>query len=262
MGIRRDGEKTMKRKTVVSLYIFMLSIATIISLYAPKQKAAEAETIVIPKDAIRLRILANSDKPEDQGVKRKIRDEVNANITKWVGHLTSKKEAEKVIRSRLPEIENIARRVMAEEHLNEPVKAELGKVAFPTKLYGQYLYPAGKYEAVLITLGEGKGANWWCVLYPPLCFLDFSNGVATSSGGEEKKPETKKVAASNAGTKPAEEAAEKVNRKPHENQAGAQDHGTKQPAGESANRNGSVYAGDDGGVEKKLLIVKVIKELF
>ncbi|WMM88912.1 stage II sporulation protein R [Heyndrickxia coagulans] len=252
----------MKRKTVVSLYIFMLSIATIISLYAPKQKAAEAETIVIPKDAIRLRILANSDKPEDQAVKRKIRDEVNANITKWVGHLNSKKEAEKVIRSHLPEIESIARRVMAEEQLNEPVKAELGKVAFPTKLYGQYLYPAGKYEAVLITLGEGKGANWWCVLYPPLCFLDFSNGVATSSRGEEKKPETKKVATSNARTKPAEEATEKANRKPHENQAEAQDRETKQPAGETATHNSAVYAGDDGEVEKKLLIVKVIKELF
>lgn len=73
----------------------MLSIATIISLYAPKQKAAEAETIVIPKDAIRLRILANSDKPEDQGVKRKIRDEVNANITKWVKPLNVQKRSGK-----------------------------------------------------------------------------------------------------------------------------------------------------------------------
>ncbi|AJO21005.1 stage II sporulation protein R [Heyndrickxia coagulans] len=255
--------KKMKRKTVVSLYIFMLSIATIISLYAPKQKAVEAETIVIPKDAIRLRILANSDKPEDQAVKRKIRDEVNTNIAKWVGHLNSKKEAEKVIRSHLPEIESIARRVMAEEQLDEPVKAELGKVAFPTKLYGQYLYPAGKYEAVLITLGEGKGANWWCVLYPPLCFLDFSNGVATAGGSEEKKSETKKVATSNARTKPAEAAtAEKVNRKPHENQPAAQDRKTKQPVGETANHTSAVYAGEDGEVEKKLLIVKVIKELF
>jgi stage II sporulation protein R len=151
----------------------MLSIGTILSLYAPQQEAAADQTIVIPKDAIRLRILANSDKPEDQAVKRKIRDEVNASITKWVQDLTSKEEAKKVIQSHLPDIKRIAEKVIAEEHLDQSVRVELGKVNFPTKLYGQYLYPAGKYEAVLITLGEGQGANWWCVLYPPLCFLDF-----------------------------------------------------------------------------------------
>ena len=62
---------------------------------------------------------------------------------------------------------------------------EFGKVQFPTKLYGEFLYPAGEYQAILITLGEGTGANWWCVLYPPLCFLDFSNGVAVQSDGFE-----------------------------------------------------------------------------
>jgi stage II sporulation protein R len=60
------------------------------------------------------------------------------------------------------------------------VKVDFGQAEFPTKLYGQYLYPAGEYEAVIITLGEGDGANWWCVLFPPLCFLDFSNGTAVS----------------------------------------------------------------------------------
>ncbi|WP_429887809.1 stage II sporulation protein R [Heyndrickxia ginsengihumi] len=181
----------MKRKSTVQLYILLLSIGTILSLYLPKQEVVAKDSVVIPKDAIRLRILANSDKPQDQAVKRKIRDAVNANISKWVKNIKSKQEAKQVIQSHLPEIEKIATKVMHKEHMNQSVNVKLGKVDFPTKLYGQYLYPAGKYDAVLITLGEGKGANWWCVLYPPLCFLDFSNGLAVSKGFEDDSNEEK-----------------------------------------------------------------------
>jgi stage II sporulation protein R len=188
----------MKKYTAV-FYLLILSMGTIFSLYIPKQKAAAEETVVIPDQAIRLRILANSDNPEDQAVKRKIRDEVNANINLWVKDLTSISQARKVIKSKLPEIQNIASRVMEEEGIHQSVKVEYGKhIQFPTKLYGQYLYPAGKYEAILITLGEGKGANWWCVLYPPLCFLDFSNSVAVRNEAEanpgvnEKKEKAEK----------------------------------------------------------------------
>jgi stage II sporulation protein R len=140
---------------------------------------------VIPEEAIRLRILANSDLDKDQNVKRLVRDEVNKEITEWVGSLTSQKEAKNVIKAGLPELQQIAEEVVASEGLDQNVQIDFGKVDFPTKLYGQYLYPAGEYEAVLITLGKGEGANWWCVLYPPLCFLDFSTGNAVRSPGFE-----------------------------------------------------------------------------
>lgn len=153
----------------------------------PKTEAASKESIVIPGEAIRLRILANSDFEKDQAIKRKVRDAVNAQITLWVQDLTSMDQARKVINDRLPEIQTIAEQVVREQGSNQSVKVEFGKVQFPTKLYGQYLYPAGKYQAILITLGKGEGANWWCVLYPPLCFLDFSNGVAVSQGFDEKQ---------------------------------------------------------------------------
>ncbi|MCH6268611.1 stage II sporulation protein R, partial [Neobacillus citreus] len=130
---------------------------------------------------------ANSDFEEDQAIKRKVRDAVNAQITLWVQDLTSMEEARKVIKGHLPEIQAIGEKVVRESGSDQSVKVEFGKVQFPTKLYGQFLYPAGKYQAVLITLGAGEGANWWCVLYPPLCFLDFSNGVAVSEGFEEKE---------------------------------------------------------------------------
>ena len=91
-------------------------------------------------------------------------------------------EARALIQSKVPEIEKIAIETVKAAGMDQDVAIEFGKVNFPTKLYGQFLYPAGEYEAILITLGEGTGANWWCVLFPPLCFLDFSNGEATSAG--------------------------------------------------------------------------------
>jgi stage II sporulation protein R len=175
----------MRGKFVVWSYLLVLSFATILNLYMPKTEAAEKESIVIPGEAIRLRILANSDFEKDQAIKRKVRDAVNAQITLWVQDLTSMEKAREVLNAKLPEIQTIAEKVVLEQGSDQSVKVEFGEVQFPTKLYGQYLYPAGKYQAILITLGKGEGANWWCVLYPPLCFLDFSNGVAVSEGFDE-----------------------------------------------------------------------------
>jgi stage II sporulation protein R len=178
----------MRKKTIVWAYLILLSLGTILSLYIPKNEVAAKDAVVIPGQAIRLRILANSDLDSDQALKRKVRDAVNAKISVWVKDLTSIKEARKVIKSKLPEIETTAEAVVKEEGSKQKVNVKFGKVQFPTKLYGQFLYPAGDYEAILITLGEGKGANWWCVLFPPLCFLDFSNGIAVSKGFDEQQP--------------------------------------------------------------------------
>ncbi|PAQ15259.1 stage II sporulation protein R [Bacillaceae bacterium SAOS 7] len=172
-------------KLLAGLYLFTLSIATIVSLYIPEQAAQADETIVIPKEAIRLRILANSDETKDQQLKRKIRDDVNKEITKWVADLESLPKARQLLKEKLPEIQKIALKRAQKEGATEAIKVEFGQAKFPTKLYGNFLYPAGEYEAIIITIGEGQGANWWCVLYPPLCFVDFSSGMAVSPGVEE-----------------------------------------------------------------------------
>jgi stage II sporulation protein R len=176
----------LQNKYLGLAYILILAIGTIVSLYIPKNEVTASESLVIPNEAIRLRILANSDAEEDQVLKRLVRDEVNANITNWVQELTNIENARDLLQSKLPEVQAIAEMVVKREGSTQSVQVEFGKVQFPTKLYGQFLYPAGEYEAILITLGEGKGANWWCVLFPPLCFLDFSNGVAVSDGFEER----------------------------------------------------------------------------
>ncbi len=141
---------------------------------------------VIPDEAIRLRILANSDSEADQALKREVRDRVNEEISKWVEDITDIDEARERIQSRVPEIEAIVADVLADEKKGENFQVEYRKnVTFPMKIYGSYLYPAGEYEAVLITLGKGEGANWWCVLFPPLCFLDFSSGTSVAEASTD-----------------------------------------------------------------------------
>lgn len=182
-----EGVVNLKTKSLAISYILLLTIGTIVSLYIPKNEVTANDMVVIPNEAIRLRILANSNSEKDQHLKRQVRDEINEEITKWVSELTSVEAARSLIQSRIPEIQRIAKNVLVENQVEQTVQAEYGtKVNFPTKLYGEFLYPAGEYEAILVTLGEGKGANWWCVLFPPLCFLDFSNGVAVSEGFEEE----------------------------------------------------------------------------
>lgn|SRR5690606_15617322 len=175
------------RKNIAWMYIIVLVVGTVISLAIPKQELASAnDPVVIPEEAIRLRILANSDSDEDQAVKRAVRDAVNAEITKWVEELTSLEDARDIITSNLDEVEKIAQQELDKRGITYSVNVEFGDVQFPTKLYGQFLYPAGIYEAILITLGDGSGANWWCVLFPPLCFVDFSTGLAVSPGFESQ----------------------------------------------------------------------------
>lgn len=179
----------MKKQLLIISFILLSFFGTNLSLYGDQLKTQASQPVVIPDQAIRLRILANSNSNADQALKRKVRDNVNTEITKWVQDLTSINEAREVIKSHLGEIEKIVAMTLKSEGQVQSYKVEFShQVNFPTKMYGNYIYPAGKYEAILITLGEGKGANWWCVLFPPLCFLDFSNGEAVKASQVDQKP--------------------------------------------------------------------------
>lgn len=208
---------TMKKQVMAIIYLYLLVAGGILTAYQAPTVLANG-TVVIPDEAIRLRILANSDQDEDQQIKRKIRDAINKEVNQWVASLTSIEEARSLIQNRIPEIEQIVKQVLIEGEKEQPFTVEFNKVDFPTKLYGQYLYPAGNYEAILVTLGEGKGANWWCVLFPPLCFLDFSNSEAvdakelqegvTADESEGLESEVEKEALSNLVTNEEDEKEE------------------------------------------------------
>ncbi|PEA05680.1 stage II sporulation protein R [Bacillus cereus] len=167
----------MKKQVIAYLLILLIGAQLLVQFGYMKADAKGPS--VIPKEAVRLRILANSDSDKDQALKRKVRDEVKAQIDGWVADLTSFEEARKVIQSHIPEIEKTVENTLKREGSKDSFQVKFSKnVKFPTKVYGNFIYPAGEYEAVLITIGEGEGANWWCVLFPPMCFLDFSSGTA------------------------------------------------------------------------------------
>ena len=182
---------TLKGATIImKKLVFLIFIVTVLYLgfiNNNSQAGSEDDIQVIPDDAIRLRILAHSDDEKDQEIKHLVRDKVSEQISEWVEHMTDIDDARALIQERMPEIEQIVATVLQEENVdNQNFDADYGEnVTFPTKIYDTFLYPAGEYEAVLITLGEGEGSNWWCVLFPPLCFVDFSDGTSVSEASTE-----------------------------------------------------------------------------
>lgn len=151
----------------------------------------------IPQEAIRLRILANSDSVQDQALKRRIRDAIIEEMNGWVTGPATIEEARETVRARLPEIRDLVGQQIARYGYDYGYQVELGVVPFPAKMYGTKVYPAGEYEALRVTIGEGAGQNWWCVLFPPLCFVDAATGEAVAKDGkEEQAPKGKKAAVS------------------------------------------------------------------
>ncbi|MGV2884553.1 MULTISPECIES: stage II sporulation protein R [Paenibacillus] len=171
----------MSRRIVKQIGLIIVCLMMIIMMWEGQKTDAAVAATAIPEQSIRLRILANSDAAGDQLVKREIRDAVVAQMNEWVTELEnpqSLEEARGVIRQHLSEIEDRVGEELANRGLTYSYQVELGLVPFPTKLYGGTVYPAGDYEAVRITLGKGEGQNWWCVLFPPLCFIDAGTGDA------------------------------------------------------------------------------------
>lgn len=160
-------------KKFFALITFFLSMWIISS-----QHTVETSIPSIPNEAVRLRILANSDSAQDQWLKRQVRNEIVNEMSTWVHKPKSIGEARQMIQRHLPMFQQLAKETIKKYGYTYPVKVQFGQVPFPTKLYGDQVYAAGDYEALLVTIGSGKGGNWWCVLFPPLCFVDMGKGEA------------------------------------------------------------------------------------
>lgn len=123
----------------------------------------------IRSSVVRLHILANSDSEEDQQLKLMVRDRLLSNAEEIFGNADSIEIAEANVDANLRKIEEISREVIDENGSDYEVRAELTNMYFTTRVYDNITMPAGYYDALRITIGEAKGRNWWCVLYPPLC---------------------------------------------------------------------------------------------
>jgi stage II sporulation protein R len=146
----------------------------------------------IPQESIRLRIIANSDSAQDQWLKREVRDALIDKMNSWADQIKTYDEAQEFVAARLPELQQVVNQTIRDRGFAYAAVVDFGQVPFPTKMYGSYVYPAGEYQALRVSIGEAKGQNWWCVLFPPLCFIDMSNGdvaemTATVAAPEEPK---------------------------------------------------------------------------
>ena len=143
----------------------------------------------IKDEIIRFHVIANSDNKKDQDLKLKVRNEVIKFIEPLLNKSKSIEESRKIIKSNNEKIIKIAKKVVKENGYNYEVKGNLSKENFPEKEYGNIVFPQGEYEAYRILIGKASGQNWWCVMFPPLCFVDVTKGEVAYNETEKRMNE-------------------------------------------------------------------------
>lgn len=161
----------MKIKYIL-LIILLLAVFLILNLVSYTNYVFAG----LQDNIFRLHILANSDSEEDQALKLAVRDSVIDYMKEINSGSKTKEETIKVVNENLKEIKEIAENKIRELGFDYEVNLEIGNFNFPTKYYGNISLPAGNYDALKINIGEAQGQNWWCSLFPPLCFIDISSG--------------------------------------------------------------------------------------
>ena len=141
----------------------------------------------IASEIIRLHVIANSDTKEDQNLKILVKNEIVSYLREKMNGTESIEEAREIIQDNLSAIEEIAANKMAMEGYSYGVKASLTYCDFPIKQYGDLTFPAGRYEALRVQLGTSEGKNWWCVMYPSLCYVDETRQEITEENKEQFK---------------------------------------------------------------------------
>ncbi len=152
------------KKTIILLFI--------IGVFYIFISDALAKKLTIPDDAIRIRIIPNSNSAFDQDIKLKVKDKLEITMYDLLKDAKSSKEAEEIIKNNLELVDKDIKKILSEENYDKDYKINFGQNYFPEKTYKGVKYEEGYYESLLITLGKGEGDNWWCVLFPPLCLIE------------------------------------------------------------------------------------------
>ena len=158
----------MRKKILTGVLLAGTAAVTLISgiLYTNGRNMQQK----LADKVLRFHVLANSDSEADQQLKYQVRDAVGCYLQKELGMADSREESEQIITGQLEQIQEVAEETVKEHGYSYSVRAELEETAFPVKSYGSFTFPPGTYEALRVVIGEGEGHNWWCVLYPNLCF--------------------------------------------------------------------------------------------
>ena len=156
------SNKQLKEQCFIMLVMVIIMGGVLFSTYEAPENQYDG--------IIRLHVIANSNSESDQELKLKVRDMIGEYLSPILEDVENLQETKELVKEQIPEIIEVAEACIAEEGYDYEVTAELGMVDFPEKTYGNYTFPAGEYEALEVYIGEAEGHNWWCVLYPNMCF--------------------------------------------------------------------------------------------
>lgn len=149
--------------------VLTVALAFLLGIFLDSFSVFHRECAQVRQEVLRLHVLANSDSPEDQALKLRVRDRILAETGDAFDRADSLSDARETAARSLSAVERAARAALDEAGSGEPVRAEVVRMFFDTRVYDGFTMPAGWYDALRVVIGEGKGHNWWCVLYPPLC---------------------------------------------------------------------------------------------
>lgn len=171
--------KNPKAKATIIL-IFLLMLYTFICALSYVQAVSSN----ISSNVFRLHVIANSDSEKDQNLKYLVRDSLLEYMKEISNGISTKEEAISIVNNNLDKFKEIALNTIKENGFNYDVNISVGNFYFPTKYYGDISLPAGMYDALKVEIGEAKGQNWWCVMFPSLCFIDVTSGVVEDESKE------------------------------------------------------------------------------
>lgn len=175
-------------KKVIAIALSIIGIIVLFSGYNKNVQAEETQETMSSK-IIRFHVLANSDSEEDQALKLKVRDNVLEYIAPKLKESKSKDQSREILISEEENVRDICLKVIRDNGYDYGVDIQLNKQNFPVKTYGNIVLPQGEYEAYRILIGNGEGQNWWCVMFPPLCFVDISKGEPAYEENEKNMKE-------------------------------------------------------------------------
>lgn len=138
----------------------------------------------LSESILRLHVIANSDSKEDQELKYKVRDNILNYMNSLCINISTKEEAIAQLNTYLDDFKKIAKQTITENGYDYDVNVKIGNYDFPQKKYGDIILPCGNYDALRVEIGNSAGQNWWCVMFPPLCFVDVSSGVVPDESKE------------------------------------------------------------------------------
>ena len=162
----------------------LLLIVSVAFLLLSAYSYVNAVSNNLADSVFRLHVIANSDSEEDQNLKYKVRDSLIGYMNTLTNDMNTKDEVIKIAGKHIQDFKDIAQNVVKENGYNYEVNVEIGNLSFPTKTYGDISFPSGFYDALKVEIGKAEGQNWWCVMFPPLCFVDVSSGVVPEESKE------------------------------------------------------------------------------